>query len=261
MREISFSGGLVSLANVTRESNAGFHYAYTTSGLQQIAPQKTESILPAVTDFLSAKVLEDIDSSTLTISRTSLSNPLNKSVAIIADRYLVISYGYPSLSHAIVYDIIAKRFGKLKIPHVISFEWWGHAVADTDRVKNSLAVLQEDGTVLTVNFSRVTGTYGLAGSHRPLALLGKVQYTRSRLTTLHAVDLENVYEGNFFEFYDLPSLNGKTFEAPVAGTENLLTYPAKTYYFRNTAMNHTLAFKGKFDLVSVAVHISIAGRR
>ncbi len=260
-REISFSGGLIEVAGVTRESNAGFHYAYTTSGLQQIAPQETKSIFPALTDFLSAKTYDSFNSSTLELTKTRLASALLKSLAIVADRYLIISYGYPNLDFSIVYDIVLERFGKLKMQHVQAFEWWGHEIADTDRVKTSLAYLHADGTIVTANFSQSLGSYGMNPADKATFILGKLQYARSRLLTLHEVQVENVHPNTVFSLYDIPALDGKTWQTPVAGIENTVRNPAKNFFFRQTAENHSICCIGKFDLNTVVAVFTAAGRR
>ncbi len=260
-REIAFSGGLIDVATVTDESNAGFHYAYTTSGLQQIAPQETKSIFHELTDFLSSKTYDDVNADTLAISTTTLASAIYKSLAIVADRYLVISYGYPGPSHAIVYDMVMKRFGKLKLAHIKVFEWWGHELADTDRVKTSFALLQETGEVLTVNFSRAVGSATIPTAAAATLFLGKFQLVRSRFTNLHSVEVENVHSGQPFSLRDLPTLDGKNFTTPIFGTENTISNPAKKFYFRVSAQNHTLAATGKFELTSIQLFLSSGGKR
>ena len=261
-REISNSGGIAHPFLVSRGANSGVHFAYTTGGLQQVSPVEAKAIFPEVTDFLSSKFMDDFDPTTNTLNRTTLtSTAILKQVNLIADRYVVISYGAASFTHALVYDMALERFGKLKISHMQAFEWFHNKTADFDLAKTSLGFLTLGGAIVTVNFSHTVGSYVSQTDNQATAILGKYQLVRSRLATLHAVEVESVRDGDSFSCSILPTLDGKTFLAPIVGTLNNMTSLVKKYWFRYTGVNHSILLKGRFTLSSLILHMSIHGRR
>lgn len=261
-REIANSGGLLNANYVATEANSGTHYAFTAAGLQQITPVETKGIFAELTDFLTSKVFDDFDPTTLTLTHTELTTPLNKKIAFIADRYLVVSYGSSELTHMIVYDTFLERFGKLKLPHIAVFEWAGHATVDADVTKTSFGILQEDGTVVTVNFSPAAGNWDeLPVDSRPVILFGKYQFVRSNFIQLDRIELETTYVTDDFECYAIPSMDGKNFGAAVAGAENTVTDYVKNFFFKAVALNFTALLLGKFNLSTLILHFSVHGER
>lgn len=228
-------------------------YAYTTSGLQAITPQQAQFVLPEITEYLSGKRLEDFSDTTLTFTRTNPRNALKKRVAWIADRYLIISYGDSALTHALVIDVALSRIGKLKADHVEVFEFALIDQTNVETPKKSIGLLKANGEVSLVN------TDVTVGNSNGTIILGKYQYVRERLMQLQAVELENAYSDSF-SVYDLPTLAGKTFSAPVAGYNMGLTGLARKYNFSTTAMNHSILVQGRFHLVSGLLSFNISGK-
>jgi len=261
-REISNSGGILSTDYVATEANSGTHYAFTTSGLNQITPIETKSVLPEITDFLTAKVMEDFDATTRVFSRTALSSPLAKKLTFIADRYLVLSYGVGTYSHMLVYDTFLDKLGKLKIPHVNVFEWAGHKTVDADVVKTSFGILDSDGKVLTVNFSPAVGTYtGLPANAAPVLILGKFQFVRSNFIQLDRVEVETGNASDTLTCHALPTLDGKNFQPAVAGVVNVASDYVKNFFFKVAGLNISTLFAGKFNISTVILHFLVHGER
>lgn len=254
LREIVNSGGVTDSSLVSFDSSSGNHYAYTTSGLQLVSISQTQTIFPEVTDLVAGNYFEDFNETNLQFEYTKLSTQMKKSINVISDRYLVISYGVTSLTHALVYDIAQKRFGKLKLPHVTCFEWKQVGV-NTESPRKSLGFLQVDGTVKTVDFG-----YASAGSSGVM-LLGKFQYIRARTMTLDEVELENIISNNNFNLYNLVTYDGKTFQAPVVGYLAGDYGVAKRYNFHQTGINHSLLAIGNFYCDSIVLKFHINGRR
>jgi len=253
-REIVNCGGLNSRSLVSFDSSSGDHYAYTTSGMQRVAISQTQTVFPEITDFIAGKYFEDFDESTLTFSHQELVIPMKKAINVISDRYLVVSYGVNSLTHALVYDIVQKRFGKLKIPHVTCFEW--KPLNDTTEVpRQSIGFLQSDGSIKTVDFSYTSQT------SQGVMLLGKYQLARTRLLTMDEVELENIRSNNNFNLYNMVSYNGKDTQPPVAGYLSEKSGTSRVYNFRQTGINHTLVAVGSFYCSAIVLKFHINGRR
>jgi hypothetical protein len=243
-------------------------------------------VTPELTDFLGNKFYEDFDEATLIFSTTYLTAQLNIKVTVCEDRYIVISYGVsrPSFSYALIYDIALKRWGKLKITHRDCFSWvkpslygpvtYGQLIstlygdlADTTygqlnnmlpvpgSPKGSIAFLQKDGTVQTVDFSQAqTSADGVL-------IIGKFQYQRNYFMIHEMTDVENVQPSGAFSMYVIPSMDGKTLD-PAVTTYAFPALPfSRKFAKRVVAQNISLLFTGSFNLTSLMLNFHNAGKR
>lgn len=257
-KEVVSSGGLASADLVTYDANTGNQYAYTTSGFQTVTATATQTLFPEVTDFLAGQRLEDYDENSMTFSQQTLTVPMKKKLISVADRYLVMSYGATALTHAIIYDMAQKRFGKLKFPHVTCFEYEYLDPALADAPRKSLAFLKEDGSVYIMNPS-VT-----FGNSKGVILLGKFQYVRSRVLTLEQMEFQTVGNNQSCIVWDWTSNAGGTLDSCTRtqlydATEN--NERQRIMKAHQTAVNHCLMLVGGFSLASYVLTFHIGGRR
>jgi hypothetical protein len=253
-RELVNSGGMTSLDLVTFDANTTNLYAYTTSGLQTISTAQTQTTMPEITDFISGRYFEDFDDVTETFTTTVLSAAMKKKISVVSDRYLIISYGISELTHAIVYDLISKRYGKIKLTHAQAFTYHLAAAGILETPKQSIAFLKKDGSVVTVDFS--IGATDLNGT----MILGKYQYVRSRLIQLDQVFLESIRANQSFELKVLSALDGKN----NVSSEPELTYSSgltREYSTRAIGLNHSLLLKGGFVIDSLVLQFNVHGKR
>jgi hypothetical protein len=232
----------------------GAYYVYTSSGVQLVNLSAAQTVYPLFTDFLAGKLIEDFDESTRLLTTQKLSSPMLKAVTVVTDRYLVLSYGATSLTHAIVYDLQYRRVGKLKIPHTACFDFKYSVPEVADSPRDSFGFLQLDGTIKLVNFD--VGSSDRVG----VLLLGKYQYARSRLLMLDEIGLENIKQTDSFNLYNLVSLDGKnTAETIPYLADNHTNY--RRYTARSTGKNHSLLAIRAFNLVSIELTFHITGNR
>ena len=253
-REIVNSGGMTSLELVDTDPNSSSLYSYTTSGMQLISSTQTQTVFPEITDFISGRYFEDFDDPTKTFTSTALSTALKKKLSIIADRYLVISYGIYELTHALVYDFAQKRYGKLKITHVDCFEYQIPTAGILEAPRQSFAFLQKDGTVQSVDFSIASPT------SNGTVILGKYQFTRPRLLQLDKVVLESTRQTQNFSLTVLPALDGKNWvtSVPTLTYSNGLT---REYQMRDVGQTISLLGQGGFVLETVLLTFNIDAKR
>lgn len=287
--DVVASGGCDSPEKVSWQSNLSVHYAYTTSGVQELSKAAASGLYPEVTDFLAQQLFEDFNETTLAITVEYLASQLNVKVTAVGDRYIVFSYGRdvdaPDYTHAIVYDASLKRWGKFKVTHRKCFEWqtpnaYGDITYDElaafsyddlafttydglaigidipERPKKDLAFLQGDGKVVTVNFN-----YGGATANGVL-MLGKFQFQRNKWIEHQISDIENVRLGNAFRFVLFPTLDGKTFTTPYEMVARNLIVNAplmKRYAHWLPAQNLTACFIGAFNLTSYQMNFTLGG--
>lgn len=255
-KPLAGSGGCQNSNLASTKLNAATSYAYTTYGVQLVTPTGVQSIFPEVTDFLAGSVLETFNSTANTLSTEILTAPMLKKLVVIANRYLVISYGKSTLTHALVYDLQQKRWGKLAITHADCFEYALGVPESVETAKKTFALLKSSGEIVTVD-SSLESTIG-----QGILLLGKFQYVRARLTTIHEVALENIYDHATTSCYILPTLDGKTFlpaVPTVAAPED--TGKVVRYRCRVTGLNNSVLVKGAFHIVSIELTFSNAGSR
>jgi hypothetical protein len=249
-------GGLQSVSYTTSDTGSGTIYAYTKSGLQEITLRSAKVVFAELTDFLSGSLFEDYDEITDTLSVTDASSSVVvKKVALIGDRYAVISYGIGELTHAMVYDLALKQWGKLKIPHTECFEFIEYPTAVTELPKRNIAFI---GTGASIN---ICNTDIGAVESNGVMMVGKFQFARSRFLQLQGVEFENVNQGDTFTLLNLPSLDGKNFEPALSGYLTHSQGKLRVYRFHNTALNHTLVAKGAFTAISIVLTFNVAGGR
>lgn len=284
-RQAPNSGGIASIEHVTTDADGGTNYAWTSSGILKVSPQGCQPVFPEATDFLAGRIFEDYDDPTDVLTTTYLTEPLVVKVQFIASRYLCISYGQTMLTHVLVHDVAMKRWGKLKIAHGDCFEvsnqmdkaipwsglypnaWsfyvgtsWDSLYTSTDTAafaKRTIGFLQANGDV-----QLATMDYGDVRANAVL-MLGKYQLSRSQWTGLQEVEVETVAADNAnFSVQVRPSLNGKDLQAPVApyALTPVAGSKLRHYLCDLSAVNHSILFKGSFNLVSVELTVTRVGR-
>lgn len=253
--EIVGSGGLSDPEYASYDTNTGAVYAYTTSGLQVVSLKSANNAFPELTDFLSGSIFEDFNEISNTFSSTYLNASMIKRLTVVASRYLVVSYGVSTLTHAIVYDIAYKQFGRLKKEHVDCFEFSLYDQSLVETPRKSIGLIDATGVISVVDFDHHSPT------SNGVILLGKFQYVRSRMLTLQGVDVENVRDDATFTLHDLPTIDGKTFQPAIVGYLSATAARARSYKFHNTAMNHSILGKGKFNLNSIILTFTVHGAR
>lgn len=253
-RELVSSGGVSDPSQIAFDAVSANHYAYTTSGLQLISVSATQVVFPEMTDFISGRRFEDYNPAIHEFTHTDLTAPMKKQFNVIASRYFVISYGMDHLTHALVYDLALKRWGKLRINHVACFEYEVPNTKISDIPKQSIAFLQDSGAVYTVDFA------SSASSPDSCMLLGKYQYVRSRLLQLDEVKVETVRDSKGFQLTDLVALDGRD-TVPDAGFLAETDPMQRVYFFRAIGTNHTLEFAGNFRVVSLTMRFNVHGKR
>lgn len=283
-QEIKGSSGIRRLEHVASDSNYEFHFAWTTVGLTRVSVGGAEStqFAPEISEFLAAKVIEDIapngwgtigfvnesgNTSMTTQSQaeyplgpgllvsTQLAYEIAVKLTAIGSRYFILSYGKTedSLTHALVYDMALRRWGKLKIPHVDCFSYVKAPGAVAEEAMSTVAFLQADGAIKTVDFSHN------AKASDAVLIFGKIQNNRQRCVDLQVIEAENI-RPNEGKIFVLSSFDGKTWMPPVAAYQEIASGYATRWLCRQEALNHCLLIEGTFELNTLIVHFNLAGK-
>jgi hypothetical protein len=251
--EIIGAGGLANPNLVAYDGNSTDHVAYTSSGLQDISMNKATIMSPQATDFLAGSSFEDFDELTNVFTVTPLTGPMQKRVVVIANRYIVISYGRVSLTHALIYDIALARWGKFKIDHVDCFDYQYPSPEVVDTPRRSIGFLQANGTIKVVIMSYdTTGSYGVI-------VCGKYQVDRNQYVDMQEIHLESIKAGNALKLTLLTTIDGKN---TVRATIPFLSIDNNTYRKYNcraSGLNHSIVLSGAFHTHSMELKFSSAG--
>lgn len=280
------SSGVKNMEAVAVDGDNGSNYAWTAAGLLRVTATGCIAVFPEVTDFLAGRVFEDFDEASATFSRIITSSDFVVKLAFVGSRYLLISYGVTKLTHALVYDVPLKRWGKLRVAHVDCFElgvdatdnlvWsdpapgvsWasyvGVAWQDMLKITNiaaspkrTMGFLQADGTIVYANFD------GGDITADAVALIGKFQLLRTETVVLEEVSIENVDTNNSGNFLlrVLTSYDGKSTGAISTPYQDINSVDFRHFLSSAAGISHSLLFTGAFALTSLELTFSRHGRR
>lgn len=253
---------------VTQDAQTATVYAYTTNGFQGINHQSAKGLFPEITDYLDGFLLEEFDSETNTLSDVYCNAGIRKRVALIGDRYIVISYcklipgpwdptdpGYevPEFTDAIVVDLLYSRLGKLKINHRQCFEMLPTNYVFHQSARFIMGFIKADGQIVIATLTDITPVSDA------VLILGKIQYVTSRRLELQSVVVENADDVGNFTLHALPSWDGKNFQPAVPGFIEKQTPNYSKFLFDIDGENHSLLFKGKFNVICAIPSVVVTG--
>lgn len=292
LKEVASSNGITDVEQVSFESNAAFHYAITSAGVQKLDKAAANELFPELSDFLAGQIFEDFNEATKLFTLTYLTSQLRTKLTFVSSRWVIISYGVSqgAFTHALVYDFAFKRWGKFKIVHTDCFElspinFYGirtyaqllgfqyldlagtsYSQLSTQQSKiqapkKNIGFMLNDGTVKTVNFDFGSLT------HDGVLIIGKFQHERTRRIILQGAEFENRVQGATFSFFIFPTEDGKNFLPAIAPTlvSNSSYNPAVgenlKYECRIDGVNVSLGWIGSFHIVSGLISWTLGGRR
>jgi hypothetical protein len=285
-KEIDGSAGIVNPDHVSWQDNTGEHYVWSKSGFQKLNKSKSIQIFPVVSDFLAAKVFEDYNEVTDVLTATKLTTQLNIKLTVIGARWLVISFGVAQglYTHALVYDIAFKRWGKLKITHVDCFNYavpnlsgnitwamlgslswadlgsttWNQLASQVQTAETPneiMGFLKADGSVSIANFDQIhtTGDNGIL-------VIGKYQFSRANLLSLDEIAVENVDPNSDFSIKVLTSVDGKNVYTVSTPYNDVSNGNFRNYLTDKVGINHSIVGKGTFNFASMELVFHPHGR-
>jgi hypothetical protein len=290
-KEILGASGIKDFRQVAAESQGNKIYVYSNDGMMEYDRVKAVQIFPALSEFLNCRKIETYNRDTKQIDVTDLVDIPFTKIAFVGNRWLVISYGQTAtLSHALIYDSALKRWGKVRVDHVDCFEFFGNpgivsgstavpwvglvgswaaqnnawsaygqifsgGLSQTTTPYKTLAFLGADGKVTVVDFA-----HGNTGDVA-IMMLGRIQYIRTRLTTLLDVTMEGMGQESQSKLAVMTSLDGTNISKEA--------YPMKVngqgmlnkWQMRITGVNHTLRFEGNFQATTIHARTMMHGSR
>ncbi len=243
--EITACGGVNSSELVSYDTTTGNLFAYTSFGLQLVTTQKADLVFPDASDFLAGQVFEDFDETTLEFTLVDLTSALMKRITLISSRYVVVSYGITQLTHALVYDLATRRWGKLKTTHTDCFEYQLLDQIVSDIPRKAIGFVTSDGVVTTVNSDKKSP------NRSGVVMFGKYQYVRPYTISLENITLETIFSGFDLDVYLYPSLSGKELPAPVLISPSETRSQSREYSPSTVAVNHSILLLGAYSMSSL----------
>ena len=254
-------GGGIGNKHLASESDVqGYQYTLGTNGLQKVSALNAAPAYATITDYINGDKFEYFDYVTNQLTTIEVTSAMVRSIQTIANRFIIVSYAnntVPPYEYALVIDTALQRIGKLKLRHTRCFEFKSLLIGSALDAEGAIAFLDDIGKIVSLDLSPQHATA------QGVMLLGKLQMKHSNLTQLQEVEIENASTLDNFEMLDMPSMDGRHLDAPVAGYLNAAdaSSPLKRYLFSNVAASHSLLFKGAFELITILVSLNVHGRR
>lgn len=282
-RPVPNSTGITELYHVVSNCDDGSNYAWTSSGLLKLAVSGVDTVFPEVTEFIAGRVMEDYDTALGVFTLIESTSNLSVKLSFLASRYLAISYGINGFTHALVYDLALKRWGKLKLNHEVLFNLVFDAEvnistyyeiglvtydsfsgvlydnlisnkAEAPSARHSMAAIDGTGKVSLVIIDFISD------ASDSVIFFGKYQLTRSGMVSIEEIELESVdSDSSDFTLDLLTSVDGLNTSSVVTPYNEILGKMRK-YYTNISGLNHTLRIKGTFHLNSLLIRFSGEGR-
>lgn len=290
-REIPNSNGVVSPKHVSFDSNYAGHYAWTTGGLQLVSRQQAELVAPAVSDFLRGDMFEEwigphkdrhqakvetgydvgyesqlqaypeaehqMSAEPNLLRQYQIPKHMKLQVRVIGSRFVVVSYGWPSkLTHALVYDLGLRRWGKLRFEHTDVFEYVAPDKL-TAEFRHSIGLLRKDGSIYTCNTDEQRECLD------SVVLFGPIQVARGAMTQLNGVDISTAsgYTGSPFELEVASAIKSSSplFTCLPFRSEHGVT--GSSWKCRATGQRHFLILTGSFNITGIEIDFQGVSKR
>lgn len=271
-KEAYNSGGIASQYDVADNSiTSDGQYALTEDGLVLIQNGRADIAFPDLQSFFINSVREE--SANGIVVATTTNQPMNRRISYVSNRYLCISYGwssdslllsgvvlFPIYSYILIYDTILQRWGKVKFDHCEVFSVDQTQVipgSNVTRPYQSLGVIDGLGNITILKLDDPSAT-----PLQAFAMFGKYQLSRTIMTRLMQVEIENIGDvNNAPSVYDVYSMDGKNviYEqlTPTVNQGGLLVLPAD-----REAKNHSILITGSqpINLNSIELTFAKGGR-
>lgn len=276
---IDNSGGVTSMQRVASDANISGHFTFGSGGFQNVTLQGASGQWPEATDFISGKEFEQWNKTTKSVEYSQVIG-LDCALVFLASRYVIISYGLKdeSFSHALVFDTLLKKWGKLRVDHVdvamavpgIEFNAtsYDELILGYDEyvgpysgfLGSAQGALPNASTFLFVNANGATrimtfnASNSLTGAESVM-VLGRYQVTRDNMVTWQRAQLDGASEDT--NCFLLPSFNGwerDTFVTPMKLEDG-------KWGGQKTCQNFDLAFTSAFDASNLIIEAKQHGKR
>lgn len=228
-------------------------------------------VAPEVSDFLGKNPVQEFFTYGTNVFTSEMRVTGVPGIYCFLDRYVIVSingtheFGEATdkYTHALVFDTVLSRYGKLKIDHTFIFvvSLPNETLAFVNKQTNTIKFLSFDIYQNVLPFTGLSWDVSTA-----VLVLGKFQYVRSRKIQLHEIEIEGPQDSAIivspnFSCVVLPSLDGRKFDAPSAPYQVSNTGGLASYNSHVTAQNVSVVLKGAFNVSTLQLKFSLRGDR
>jgi hypothetical protein len=255
----------------------GVHYVIENDNQVKIyTPTEAKSVAPEVTEFLQKTRAQAVFNYANNTFTEQFLQTISPQIYRYLNRYLIISINgaYSALSaesnftHAIIYDTLLERYGKLKVNHNFFFTLRNAFVSPVRDQLVFVDILEK--TIHILHFDIYSSdALNSSYSYEPFIsvfILGKLQFIRNQLLQLEEIEIEGpqntaVVPDPNFSCVVLPTLDGRNFTSAVIPYKDYQQGGVTRYKLHNTAKNHSIVIKGAFNLNTIECTFLPSGHR
>lgn len=278
-KEVANSSGAFKQTHVTYKSSLPAHFLWGDYGLMQLSPDSASVIFPELTDYLGGDTIEHFDPITMEISM-KVGAELEVKLTYLNARYLALSYGEKGqvFEYILMYDMILKRWGKIKVKHKAVFnllpphstggvsfedaELAGIVYHDWEatRFLELLARLSEAnfnvgtiGILSDTNELRKIDWLAEDGRGEGVVIFGELAVNRNRLSAISEIELLGILDKN--------QVNVKVRSTHYnTSWQNAIYVPMYDWFVAtSTGKTHEIAIMGRFQLTAVVNKLTYSG--
>lgn len=292
-RRVSGCGGLRNVRSVSSDNVRTAVFAVTSVGLQQVTLSGAQPVDPAFDDYLSGKIFELYDYDENVIRQLRVSTNIIARCTLVGSRYVLISCGVNFVDEfeiAYVYDLLLKRWGKLRAWHgdalqlssaeserplrVSDLE--GYTIAERYEFVTVASLVTTPNVTITESRQKIgimlnTGQIRQVllgqgdesdGETEGIVRVSPVRVSRSKNITLHTVEVDGQMDAPATQIILNPSYDGRTWEEAASSDFWTLaeTIGDRVKYGGLLTMHSAaLTVRGKFDLSTLEIEFSMEG--
>jgi len=250
-RQVAGSTGLRNIGDAATGYIDNGSLVLTTDGMQIVTVEGVKPVLPEVTDFLAARLMETYNSTTGVLTTTATVADLLVSIKTVSKRYLVVSYGITSFTHALVFDSVLNRWGKVVVNHADVLPLPA-AAPNSHRV---ICFLAADGSAVQLSLDAT------AGNAAGVAIIGRIKLTRTSKCTLQEVSLESPLATDVMVCRVATSYEGGTAMQPVVALTGQVSGQSRRFLSRLTGDSHNIHLTGMLNLTALTATLTQDGFR
>lgn len=243
-KAVAGGGPVIGIEAISHDLVDDTQVGWTSSGLCTVNANQCTVQEAEISDFLKGDAIESFDLvKNIPVTTLHIGQKVVK-VTRVSSRYLILSYAViqnPQIfTHAIIYDTVLKRAGRLVTPHVELFLWPYAFSATTAKI----AVCRANGSIDLVDPYAVV--------QQGVLIFGRIALTRNSNCTIQYAEIEGCNDVRV-----MPLLDGVTMNQVIP----MQQVTPGVFNTRVTAKSHNLLFKAPFDLTYGEVALHQAGNR
>jgi hypothetical protein len=275
VKEIENSAGISRHDRVAHHNASSIQFVISDKGIQEVNADEAQVVFPDVSMLLSGSEFWNSDGDgTYSITQSYHSSlnipaPLNSKIGLVNGRYFCISYGvYEAVfKYIMIYDILLKQWGKIKVDHLDVFDFVDIAssdyVAGTSKVRDGAGkfnVLKDNGTIVTYDLQYLTPipSQDVDITSNGEMTIGDIKFTNEHMVQVNKIQVDGKIGSNFAVYVSYRDAQG-VFYAETQFAVGGVGYDTQTFYGDVVGYAVRIRFVGAFNLDKIKIDINDMG--